>query len=82
MDLQPGLVPGFFLGRGMTPQDFRTDTWRRLTKHLEDRLQALRQSNDTPSSETATATIRGKIAMVKELLALSSDSASEDVGPE
>lgn len=66
----------------MTPQDFRTDTWRRFTKHLAARLEELREANDTPASELATAAMRGKIAMVKELLALSPDSASEDVDPE
>ncbi len=65
----------------MTPQDFQTGTWKRLTKHLEQRLQALRESNDSTMSESNTAVIRGKIAMVKELLALSpDDSANEDAG--
>ena len=81
LSFRPGLVPGLFQ-EPMTPQDFQTGTWKRLTKHLEQRLQALRESNDSTMSESSTAAIRGKIAMVKELLALSvEDSANEDVGP-
>jgi hypothetical protein len=72
---------GFFHGLLMDetpllPSDFTSLMWRRLTKHLELRLQALRESNDVSSlTPEKTAGIRGQILEVKKLLALSEDSA-------
>lgn len=58
--------------------DFRTQVWSRLTKHLQDRLQELRESNDVASlTPEKTALIRGQISEVKKLLALSVDSAGD-----
>jgi hypothetical protein len=65
-------------------EDFQTPTWKRLTQHLEDRLQALRELNDSQSfGPEKTAAIRGSIAEVKRILALASDaSAGQAVAPE
>lgn len=60
----------------MRPEDFRTDTWKRLTQTLRIRLQELRESNDVPSLDAdRTALIRGQIKAIKEILDLA-DSAS------
>lgn len=60
-------------------EDFLTPTWRRLTQHLEARLQALRELNDTLSNTPdKTASIRGQIVAVKEILALSRSASHVD----
>lgn len=59
-------------------EDFFTKTWSRLTQGLELRLQELRELNDSKShSIEQTMWTRGQINMVKEILALSKDSASQ-----
>lgn len=47
--------------------------WARLTDHFETQLQMLRQKNDNPQSEMETATLRGRIAALKAVLALGDD---------
>lgn len=61
-------------------EDLRSDTWRRLTQHLREQLQELRESNDLMSLDAnKTAFIRGQIKVVKEILDLSnSGSLSPD----
>ena len=60
-------------------EDFSTPTWRRLTQHLEARLQALRERNDSTSNDqNKTAAIRGQIAAVKEILALQVSASPVD----
>lgn len=60
----------------LLPGDFTSQAWKRLTKHLQNRLQELRESNDETSlTPDKTAKIRGQIFEVKKLLALSEDSA-------
>lgn len=60
-------------------EDFRSQTWKRLTQTLGDRLQELRELNDTPSFNTEkTALIRGGINELKRILSLA-DQAS--LGP-
>lgn len=68
----------------LKPEDFRSNTWRRLTQTLNDRLQELRELNDSPSfSAEKTAQIRGGIAELKRILALADEvSASPVVSPE
>ena len=62
--------------------DFRSHTWSRLTKFLEERLPELREFNDSSANDpTKTALIRGQISEVKRLLALSPDSAGADDFP-
>lgn len=57
-------------------EDFRSATWKRLTQTLEERLQELRELNDSPSFDAVkTAGIRGGIAELKRILSLA-DQAS------
>lgn len=67
----------------MLREDFSTACWQRLQRHLRDRLDALRLQNDRlVNTETQTASIRGRIDEVKELLALANTaSASDAAGP-
>jgi len=68
----------------MNRHDFQTPTWKRLTQFLEERLQALRELNDSQSfGPEKTAAIRGSIAEVKRILALADGaSAGQAVAPE
>lgn len=60
----------------LKPEDFRSTTWKRLTKVLDERLQYLRELNDTPSfSQEKTALIRGGISEVKRILSLGEESS-------
>lgn len=62
----------------MTLDDIRSPIWRRFTKELQERLQELRELNDTPFAQEKTTLVRGQINEVKRLLALSSESARAD----
>lgn len=57
----------------LTPAERQSDAWRRLEKHLTDRLQSLRVQNDGDNSYEATAKLRGRIAELKAMLALAQD---------
>lgn len=62
-------------------EDLRSETWRRLTTHLQARLQELRESNDSPSCDAdKTALIRGQIKAVKEILDLADSVSSSPDG--
>lgn len=50
--------------------DLRSPTWARIESHLRDRLAELRERNDADADEARTAKTRGRIAELKELLAL------------
>jgi hypothetical protein len=51
--------------------DRETLLWRKLRKHLESELADLRERNDSiKHTEQQTAVIRGRIAQIKDLLAL------------
>jgi hypothetical protein len=50
--------------------DRDSQTWRKLKKHLDDRIAALRIQNDGAHDAVKTADIRGAIRFAKELLAL------------
>ena len=51
--------------------DFTSSTWRTLEQLARDRLETLREKNDSPSMDALrTAEIRGRIAAWKDLLAL------------
>lgn len=54
----------------LTRADFDSRTWERMRAVLEARLQTLRIENDDRLDEVKTASIRGRIAELKELLAL------------
>ena len=63
--------------------DFETRTWRNLAERMRDRIAELREMNDRPqNTELQTAIVRGRIAELKELLALPERVASShDAGP-
>jgi len=56
----------------------RTPLWMRLRGHMEQRLAELRAQNDTPLDDRKTAELRGRIAMLKELLAADKPLNTED----
>ena len=68
----------------MKPEDFRTPAWKRLSKHIEDRIDELRELNDNLSlSPEKTSAIRGGVAELKKILALADEvSASPAVDPD
>jgi hypothetical protein len=65
-------------------EDFHTPTWKRLSKHVADRIDELRQLNDSMSlSVEKTAAIRGGISELLKILALADEaSASPEVSPD
>lgn len=69
------------MSKHLRAEDLRSDTWRRLTQHLQARLQELRESNDAPSCDAEkTALIRGQIKAVKEILDLAQSVSSSPDG--
>jgi hypothetical protein len=64
-------------------EDFHTQTWRRLSQHVEERIDELRQLNDSMSlSVEKTSAIRGGISELLKILALADEaSASPAVSP-
>lgn len=61
--------------------DTVTEGWRRFEQDCITRLDELRILNDAPQTEAKTAELRGKIAEVKRILALSQESAKQGVSP-
>jgi ribosomal protein L30/L7E len=59
-------------------EDYYTPTWKRLKKALTERLQELREINDSVQAELKTAAIRGQIAEVKKMLALGPQPTAGD----
>jgi len=60
----------------MKPEDFRSEAWKRLTQTLEERLEELRQLNDSPSlGVEQTALVRGGIKELKRILSLADDAS-------
>lgn len=76
-------MPLLFLEMSLKLEDFRSNTWKRLSQHVEERIDELRKLNDAPSNdERKTAGIRGGIAELKRILALADEaSASPAVDP-
>lgn len=68
----------------MKTEDFRSPAWRRLSQHVEARIDELRELNDSLSyGPEQTAAIRGGIAELKKILSLAEDaSLSPAVDPE
>lgn len=54
----------------LNENDQQSATWKKLEKYLQDRLETLRAENDRTRGAKETEKLRGKIAAVKELLAL------------
>lgn len=70
----------------LTIEDRESPLWRRLAGHMRAELAALREQNDAPQLDAIkTATIRGRIAQLKALLALGDPprpALAGDEGPE
>lgn len=63
--------------------DFQTDTWGRLSQALSLELQGLRESNDLIGNDPiTTAATRGRIAAIKDILALPERSAGIGGAPD
>jgi hypothetical protein len=54
----------------LLPHEVESATWQKVSAYYQHRLDLLRRKNDTPLSEFETATLRGRIAEAKHLLAL------------
>ena len=61
-------------------EDFNTRTWERFEALLRRRLQKHREQNDGLLDEITTAKTRGRIAEIKELLALADERAPATSG--
>lgn len=60
----------------MKQEDFRSATWRRLSKTIQDRVDELRKLNDNPSyGIEQTALIRGGISELNKILSLAEDAS-------
>lgn len=60
----------------MRLEDFRSATWKRLSKHIQDRVDELRKLNDNPSyGIEQTALIRGGISELNKILSLAEDAS-------
>lgn len=60
--------------------DFQSRTWQKVQVALESRLEALRKRNDSPSLDAVeTAEVRGRIAIVKEILAWPTSKVDQPV---
>lgn len=62
----------------LAADDLNTATWRRLRGHLEARREELRVQLEKDSSPETTAKVRGRIAEIKELLALQAPAPASD----
>lgn len=66
----------------LTREDLRSRTWEHLIAEMADRLAALRIENDSFSDHDTTTKRRGRIAELKEWLALAEQAQrSDDSGP-
>jgi hypothetical protein len=55
--------------------DRQSLTWRKLSAHIEQSLHKLRAKNDNDLDPISTANVRGRIAGLKNLLALGESPA-------
>lgn len=75
----------------LEPHEMQSALWQKLHAHMAERLDALRRSNDGDLSIEETQRLRGRIAQLKEILALAREpvqlgmdaaSAQPDMGPQ
>lgn len=59
--------------------DIETALWRKLEEYIEQRMDVLRKTNDGDLDALQTARLRGRIAELKNLLALSKDEPAQEV---
>ena len=64
----------------LTHSDFQTRTWDNFKAELEQRLAQHREANDNRLDPEKTANLRGRIAELKELLALAPKPAPAPSG--
>lgn len=57
----------------LTYEDKHSVTWARVKEFAEARITSLRAKNDGMLDELTTANVRGRIAALKELVALETD---------
>ena len=65
----------------LTHDERMTPLWSKLVKHMEAKLDELRAMNDGEYGEVMTAKLRGRIAMLKDLLALDTAPDPNQPGP-
>ncbi len=56
-----------------TKVEMLTALWGNITSHMETRLSDLRERNDQSLDERKTAELRGRIAEIKDFLALGAE---------
>lgn len=54
----------------LSPIEAQSLIWLKIKKHMTERLEVLRAKNDGDLDTTETARLRGRIAALKELIAL------------
>lgn len=57
----------------LTPVDRNSETWGKLLKYMERRLEKLRERNDARLDGTETAELRGAIRELKLLISFNTD---------
>lgn len=65
----------------LTLEEKHSQLWGNLMRYWEKELNKLRISNDFPQDDLATATIRGKIAAIKNCMLLDNDKPTIDMPP-
>jgi hypothetical protein len=61
-----------------TAIELHSPTWRAIEQHARAQLATLREKNDSPSLDALhTAELRGRIASLKDLLALGNPAPAE-----
>lgn len=58
--------------------DIETALWRKLEEYIEQRMDVLRKTNDGDLEPMQTARLRGRIAELKSILALSKDEPNQE----
>ena len=62
----------------LTADDLRSTTWLRLAEHLRQRRAELLGQLEKDSSPEVSAKLRGRLAQIKELLALQAPALAHD----
>jgi hypothetical protein len=62
----------------LNAEDLRTPTWRRAREQFEARLATARLQLEKDTDPVTTAKLRGRIAELKELLALQTPAQASD----
>lgn len=61
----------------LTEQEIQSAVWIKLREHMEQKLAALRSQNDGDLSHEQTIKLRGRVAQLKELLALANTTPAQ-----